>query len=159
MCTNAPTGHANPTQVTVLVTDKAAIIHMVMIRVLHIVDFLNAQMTTTVERTVRHLPWIKSLKLLAQQWHQTGAPARHGSTPIPKMGQAIVPENGENKTELFFASKQLVKTNMGGNHSRPAVTLVRHLTCMHCRQWHRYSYCSCHCFPWTPWTVHPSFMT
>ena len=98
-CTHAPIGHAIPaTQATVQV--KAAIIHMVPPTraltfngyvPLHIVPFLKAQMTTTVQRidAVWDTYAEQNLKSQTQQRRGSGARTRlesdgDGSTPIPK---------------------------------------------------------------------------
>ena len=80
---------------------------------LHIVPFLKAQMTTTVQRidTVWDTYPEQNLKSQIQQRRGSGTRTRlepdgDGSTPIPKR---------ENKKELFsIVSKQLDKTDMDG---------------------------------------------
>ncbi len=129
-CIQAPTGHSNlPIQATVLVVDMAAVVHMVNPTravtfaeyvPVHIVPFLKAQVTATVERI--DLVWDtypdENLKSLTQQRRGSGPRTRisiDGSTPIPKGDWQSYLKNAENKTELFtFASKQLAKTDING---------------------------------------------
>ena len=100
-CMHAPTGHAIPAiQATVQVVDMAAIIHMVPpTRALtfneyvpmHIVPFLKAQMSTTVQRidAVWDTYPEQNLKSQTQQRRGSGTRTRlepdgDGNTPIPK---------------------------------------------------------------------------
>ena len=107
-CIHTPTGHAIPaTQATVQVVDMAAIIHMVPLTraltfneyvPLHIVPFLKAQMTTTVQRidavwdsyTEQNLKsdtaaaWVGYTYSTRTRWRR-----QHSN---PQTGLAIVPE-------------------------------------------------------------------
>jgi len=131
-CIHAPTGHAIPaTQAIVQVVDMATIIHMVPpTRALtfseyvpmHIVPFLKAQMTTTVQRidTVWNTYPEQNLKSQTQLRRGSGTrtqlePDGDGTTPIPKRDWQSYMKNVENKKEIFsFVSKQLAKTDMDG---------------------------------------------
>ena len=129
---NTPTGHANPAkEATVHVVDMAAIIHMVLPTrastfaeyvPLHIVPFLKAQITNTVERidAVWDTYPEQNLKSVTQQRRGWGTRTRlepdgDGRTPIPKKDWQSYLKNEDNKKELFsFVSKQLVKADMDG---------------------------------------------
>ena len=131
-CMNTPTGHANPAkEATVHVVDMAAIIHMVLPTKastfaeyvpLHIVPFLKAQITNTVERidAVWDTYPEQNLKSVTQQRREWGTRTRlepdgDGRTPIPKKDWQSYLKNEDNKKELFsFVSKQLVKADMDG---------------------------------------------
>ena len=131
-CIHAPTGHAIPaTQATVQVVDMVAIIHMVPPTrsltfseyvPLHIVPFLKAEMTTTVQRIDAVWDTYPEQNLKSQIQQRRGSSTRtrlepdgDGSTPIPKRDWQSYLKNVENKKELFsFVSKELVKTDMDG---------------------------------------------
>ena len=89
---------------------------------LHIVPFLKAHMTTTVQRigAVWDTYPEQNMKAQTQQRRGSVAPTRlepdgDGSTPIPKRDWQSYLNNVENKKELFsFVSKQLAKIDMDG---------------------------------------------
>ena len=116
-CINDPTGRANPAiQVTVQMIDMAAIIHMVPPNralifaeyvPLHIVPFLKAQVTSTVEPigAVWDTYPEHNLKSLTQQRRGMSARTRlepygDGSTHIRKWDWQSYLKNVENKKEL-----------------------------------------------------------
>ena len=131
-CIHALTGHTIPaTQATVQVVDMAVIIHMVPPTraltsneyvPLHIVSFLKAQMTTTVQRIDAVWDTYPEQNLKSQTQQRLGSVARtrieqdgDGSIIIPKRDWQSYLKHFENKKALFsFVSKQLAKTDMDG---------------------------------------------
>ena len=89
---------------------------------LHIVPFLKAQMTTTVQRIDAVWDTYPEQNLKSQTQQRRGSVARtrlepdeDGSKPIPKRDWQSYLKNVENKKELFsFVSKQLAKTDKDG---------------------------------------------
>ena len=130
-CLNASTGHAAAAkQVTVVVLDMAAVIHMVRPTTavtfkeyvpLHIVPFLKAQLkngTQRIDAVWDNYPEENNLKALTQLRRGKGSRTRigDGSTPIPKHEwNSGFLKNEENKKELFsFISTQISKNDMDG---------------------------------------------
>lgn len=127
-CLGAPTSaSAGARHVTVQVLDMAAVVHMVCPSrsatfrdyvPMHLIPFLNSQLTTSVERV--DAVWDtypeKSLKLQTQLRRGSGPRTQigqNGNTPIPKRDWQKYLTNTENKREFFaFCSQKLAETKL-----------------------------------------------